>query len=64
MLVIFSLRVFVVDVRLVSGYEYEQNMTAVSVRPAVRYMWALHTAARFIFKNACNKADCNMIHWV
>ena len=38
MLVIFSLRVFVVDVRLVSGYEYEQNMTAVSVRPAVRYM--------------------------
>jgi len=36
-LVGFSLRMFVADVRLVSGYEYEQNMAVVSVRPNVRY---------------------------
>ena len=36
-LVVFSLRVFVAEgVRLVSGYEHEQNMAAVSVWPTVR----------------------------
>jgi hypothetical protein len=45
------------DVRLVSGYEYEQNMAAVSVRPTVTY-----TYCSKIFKISGIKADYKMIY--